>query len=62
MPFSAKIDGNALVIRVPMNEKIEQSATEKSLVVASTRGNKVTECVVPGKEMIVDLNAYIPMK
>jgi hypothetical protein len=62
MTFSAKIEGDELVIRVPMNEKPERSASGKTLVVASTHGNKETECVVQGKKVIVGLNAYIPVK
>jgi hypothetical protein len=62
MTFSAKIEGGELVIRVPMNEKPERSASGKTLVVASTHGNKETECVVQGKKVIVGLNAYIPVK
>jgi len=59
MSFSAKIEGNELVIRLTMNDKPERSASGKTLVVASTRGNKETECIVNGKKVIVGLNAYI---
>ncbi len=62
MAFSAKIEGNELVIRLPLNEKPERSASGKTLVVASTRGNKETDCVVQGKKVIIGLNAYIPVK
>jgi hypothetical protein len=49
MEFSAKIEGNELVIRLPLNEKPERSASGKTIVVASTRGK-------------VGINAYIPVK
>jgi hypothetical protein len=62
MAFSAKIEGDELVIRLPMNEKPERSASGKTLVVASTRGNKETDCVVQGKKVILGINAYIPIK
>jgi hypothetical protein len=62
MDFSAKIEGNELVIRLPMNDKPERSASGKTLVVASTHGNKETDCVVQGKKVIVGINAYIPAK
>jgi hypothetical protein len=62
MEFSAKIEGNELVMRLPLNEKPERSASGKTLVVASTRGNKETDCVVNGKRVIVGINAYIPVK
>ena len=47
-----------LVIRIPM-QKPAPSASGKTLVVASTRGNKETEVQVNGKNVIVGLNAYI---
>jgi hypothetical protein len=62
MEFSAKIEGNELVMRLPLNDKPERSASGKTLVVASTRGNKETDCVVNGKRVIVGINAYIPVK
>ena len=62
MAFSAKIEGNELVIRLPMNEKPDASASGKTLVVASTRGNKETDCVVQGKKVVLGINAYIPIK
>ena len=62
MEFSAKIEGNDLVMRLPLNDKPERSASGKTLVVASTRGNKETDCIVNGKRVIVGINAYIPVK
>lgn len=59
MSFSCRIEGNELVIRVPMNDKPERSTSGKTLVVASTRGNKETDCLVNGKKVIVGVNAYI---
>jgi len=62
MAFSAQIEGDELVIRVPMNEKPERSTSGKTLVVASTHGNKETDIVVQGKKLVVGVNAYIPVK
>jgi hypothetical protein len=62
MAFSAKIVGDELVLRIPMNAKPEKSASGKTLVVAATYGNKETNCVVDGKKVIVGVNAYIPKK
>jgi hypothetical protein len=62
MAFSAKIVGDELVLRIPLNAKPEKSASGKTLVVASTYGNKETDCVVDGKKVIVGVNAYIPKK
>ena len=62
MAFSAQIVGDELVLRIPMNAKAERSASGKTLVVASTHGNKETDCVVNGKKVTVGVNAYIPVK
>jgi hypothetical protein len=62
MAFSAKIVDGELVLRIPLNAKPEKSASGKTLVVASTYGNKETDCVVDGKKVIVGVNASIPKK
>ncbi|MCE9604326.1 MAG: hypothetical protein K8U03_05410 [Planctomycetia bacterium] len=59
MSFTAKIEGNELIIRLTLHDKPERSASGKTMVVASTRGNKETECVVNGKKVVVGVNAYI---
>lgn len=60
MPVSASIEGNELVIRVPMNPTPEPSKSSgKTLVVASSRGNQQTEVEVNGQKVIVGVNAYI---
>ncbi len=58
--MTAKIVGNKLVIEIPINPVPVLSATGKTLVVASSHGNKVTEAQVQGKNVVVGLNAYIP--
>ncbi len=57
--LTASIEGEYLVIRVPMNAKPTPSSTGKTLVVASSHGNKQTEVEVQGKPVIVGVNAYI---
>jgi hypothetical protein len=53
-------NGN-LVITVPVNEKnLPLSKSGKSLLVASTNGNLVTDVKVKGKSLTIGLNAYIP--
>lgn len=54
------IEGKELVIRIPMQNPPQPSASGKTLVVASSRGNKVTEATVDGKQVVIGLNAYIP--
>jgi hypothetical protein len=58
--MNAKIVGNKLVIEIPLNPSPVPSSSGKTLVVASTHGNKVTEALVSGKNVVVGLNAYIP--
>jgi len=57
--LTATIEGEYLVIRVPMNAKPTPSSTGKTLVVAPSHGNKQTEVEVQGKPVIVGVNAYI---
>jgi len=56
---TAKIEGKELVIRLPLNSSPVPSATRKTLVVASSHGNKQTEAKVDGKPVTVGVNAYI---
>ena len=53
--LTASIEGDYLVIRVPMNSTPTRSASGKTLVV----GNKETELQVQGKPVFVGVNAYV---
>ena len=57
--ISARIEGHDLVIRLPLNPTPVSSATGKTLVVASSHGNKQTEVKVNGRPVVVGVNAYI---
>ena len=57
--LTASIEGDYLVIRVPMNPKPVRSASGKTLVVASSHGNKETEVLIEGKPVVVGVNAYV---
>lgn len=52
------IEGKELVIRIELEDPTP-SASGKTLVVASTRGNMTTAATVNGKPVIIGLNAYI---
>lgn len=53
------LDGKDLVIRVDLSQNGEISKSGKSIVIASTEGNKS----VPGKEEVkIGLNIYRPNK
>ena len=56
--MKVEIKGNELIITVEM-QKPTPSASGKTLVVASSRGNQVTTAMVDGKPVVVGLNAYI---
>ncbi len=58
--MTARIVGTKLVIEIAINQVPVPSGTGKSLVIASSHGNKVTEAQVQGKNVVVGLNAYIP--
>jgi hypothetical protein len=57
--LTASIEGEYLVIRVPLNPKPVRSASGKTLVVASSHGNKETEVLIEGKPVVVGVNAYV---
>jgi hypothetical protein len=57
--LTASIEGDFLVIRVPLNATPTPSSTGKTLVVASSHGNKETEVQVQGKPVYVGVNAYV---
>ena len=56
--YTAEIKGNNLVITMPLQAPTP-SATGKTLVVATTRGNQKTDAQVNGKPVIIGVNAYI---
>ena len=57
--MKVSIEGKELVIRMDLEEQPTPSASGKTLVVASTRGNMTTSVLVQGKPVIIGLNAYI---
>ena len=57
--LTAAIEGDYLVIKVPLNPTPVRSATGKTMVVASSHGNKETEVQVQGKPVFVGVNAYV---
>jgi hypothetical protein len=57
--MTAKIEGNELVIRLPLNTTPVPSSTGKTLVVASSHGNQPTQATVNGQAVIVGVNAFI---
>jgi hypothetical protein len=58
--MNARIEGNKLIVEVDLNPVPQASKTGKTLVVASSHGNKPTQAKVNGKSVVIGLNAYIP--
>jgi len=56
--LQAEIKGNELIIRIGLQTP-SPSASGKTLVCASSRGNQATSVMINGKPVIVGLNAYI---
>jgi hypothetical protein len=56
--MKAEIVNGSLVLTLPLGTPAP-SASGKTLVVASSHGNKTTTATVDGKPIVVGLNAYI---
>jgi hypothetical protein len=58
MAMTVEIRDNKLCIEIDL-EKPTPSSSGKTLVVASTHGNAVTDVMIDGKPVTIGLNAYI---
>lgn len=56
--MEVKIESNHLVIKLPLQTPAP-SASGKTLVVATTRGNVQTSVKIDGKPVTIGVNAYI---
>jgi hypothetical protein len=56
--MKAEIKNGNLVITIPMQSP-KPSKTGKTLVVASSLGNRETDATVDGKRVTIGVNAYI---
>lgn len=56
--MTARIEGGKLIVEIDIHEP-RPSASGKTLVVASSEGNKATTATVNGKPVVIGLNAYI---
>ncbi|MBI3987393.1 MAG: hypothetical protein HY343_10755 [Lentisphaerae bacterium] len=57
--MQARIENNKLIIELDLQNPPEPSSTGKTLVVASTHGNQVTELKIEGQPVVIGVNAYI---
>lgn len=53
-----RIENGMLIITIPLQTPTP-SASMKTLVVASTHGNKETNLLIDGKPVVIGVNAYI---
>jgi hypothetical protein len=60
--MNARIEGTKLIVEIELNPQPEASRTGKTLLIASSHGNKSTQAKLNGKNVVVGLNAYIPIK
>jgi len=58
MAIAVKIEGGKLIITADL-ETATPSASGKTLVICSTRGNLKTDVMFDGKPVTIGLNAYI---
>ena len=58
MALEARIEGTKLIIEID-TQAPTPSASGKTLVIASSKGNVKTDLKVNGKEVTIGLNAYI---
>jgi len=57
--MQTEIQGDSLVITIPIRKPATASKTGKSRIVATTSGNTVTNLLVEGKPLKIGLNAFI---
>ena len=57
--MEVRIEGNKLIIVADLITPPVPSASGKTLVVATSRGNQVTTATLDGKPITVGFNAYI---
>jgi len=53
------IKGNKLTIEMDINKNPQPSKSGKTLIVASSGGNVVTDTEIGEKQLVVGVNAYI---
>ncbi len=58
MAVNAVIEGDELVIRLPINKEPVRSKSGKTFIVATTNGNITTDILVDGSPVVLGVNAY----
>jgi len=58
--MKVEVKGSKLFVEMDIAEQVSKSG--KSMVIATTSGNKPTEIKYKGETLIVGINAYIPKR
>jgi hypothetical protein len=58
----ATIEGNEVVIRLPILEKPFPSATGKTIVIATSSGNRATKLKHKGREVTYQATVWVPQE
>jgi hypothetical protein len=56
---TAEIQGNDLVVRIPLEQKLLKSQSGKTLIVASTFGPQLVEAKIREQLLRINLTAYV---
>jgi len=56
--MQASIEGNELVLRLPINQGEVRSKSGKTLIVATTNGNVQSDILIDGQPVTIGVNAY----
>lgn len=57
--MQVQITDNNVVITLPRIKQVSKSG--KTLLVATSNGNRATTATVDGKQVVIGVNAYIPI-
>ena len=57
--MQATIKDGKLIIEIDLQTPPVPSASGKTMVVASTRGNQATDLIIEGQPVVIGVNAYI---
>ena len=58
--MKVEIRDEKLIIELPISKRPSKSG--KTTIIASTNGNKPTDCIIDGKPLILGVNAYVSNK
>lgn len=60
--MTVKIEGDNIIITLPYDKSGQLSASKKSIVLATTKGNKPSDLEIDGKAVMIGVNVYVSAK